>query len=141
MTTSDTKRRLYQATTYNSKTLDIGNIISCLLWAIWDIRLIFKIIDQKINVVKATSIKMIRIVTVQMLILVQRTFSTYCGAPGHPSGGSVLLPRSESDRSRYFETGTVVKYSCNKGRIMFGTGVRECLENGSWSSTIPICSK
>ena len=85
--------------------------------------------------------KMIRIVTFQMLVLVHRTLSSYCGTPGHPSGGSVLLPRSESDRSRYFETGTVVKYSCNKGRIMFGTGVRECLENGSWSSTIPICSK
>ena len=84
---------------------------------------------------------MINFVTAFTLMLVHRTMSTYCGTPGHPSGGSVLLPGSESDRNRYFDAGTIVKYSCNKGRIMFGTGVRECLENGSWSSTIPICSK
>ena len=43
--------------------------------------------------------------------------------------------------SKVYDTGTVVRYNCDKDRVLFGPGVRECLEDGSWSGTIPICSR
>ena len=66
----------------------------------------------------------------------------FCGSPGSPKGGRVILPGPQDDGiSKVYDVGTVVRYDCDKDRVLFGPRFRECLEDGRWSDGIPICSK
>ena len=68
--------------------------------------------------------------------------SHFCGSPGSPEGGRVILPGPPDDGlSKVYDVGTVVRYDCDKNRVIFGARVRECLQSGSWSDSIPICSR
>ena len=54
----------------------------------------------------------------------------------------MILPGPRDDGvSKVYDTGTVVRYDCDKDRVLFGQRIRECLEDGRWSDNIPECSR
>ena len=68
--------------------------------------------------------------------------SHICGSPGSPEGGRVILPGPRDDGvTKVYDIGTEARYDCDKDRVLFGPRIRECLQNGRWSDSIPICSR
>ena len=54
----------------------------------------------------------------------------------------MILPGAGDDRvTKVYDMGTVVRYDCDKDRVLLGPRIRECLQNGRWSDSIPICSR
>ncbi len=68
-----------------------------------------------------------------------RSFSYFsgleCGFPGVPLNGSV------SGSGMMYYPGETVTYNCQTGFVLFGPNTRNCTENGTWSLTVPECSK
>lgn len=56
-----------------------------------------------------------------------------CPEPVIPSNGRVI---KDSDR---FEFGDSIEYQCNSGFILQGESVSICMQNGSWSLSVPQC--
>ena len=46
-----------------------------------------------------------------------------------------------TDVKFYYPIGSTVKYDCDSGLPLTGASRLECLENGVWSSAVPICGK
>jgi len=55
-----------------------------------------------------------------------------CGDPGAPVHG-VRLGGEE------FRTKSLLRFSCEAGYNLVGSGERTCLHNGTWSGTQPLC--
>ena len=63
---------------------------------------------------------------------------------GHPDGGSARVPAQShvaGVSDHYYGVGSIVNYSCEPGKLLFGKRERKCLTNGEWSGDIPVCSK
>ena len=58
-----------------------------------------------------------------------------CGFPGSPRNGTV------GSGGMIFRPGEEVTFSCQEGFVLFGNDRRICRRNGTWSDTIPECSK
>ncbi|XP_077496838.1 complement receptor type 2-like isoform X2 [Amblyomma americanum] len=56
-----------------------------------------------------------------------------CGFPGRPAYGRISLIRDS------YERGQTVSYSCDSGFNLLGQSARQCLDNGTWSGTLPVC--
>ncbi|CAN8000951.1 unnamed protein product, partial [Ixodes hexagonus] len=56
-----------------------------------------------------------------------------CGFPGRPAYGRISLIRDS------YEEGQQVAYSCDSGFNLLGQSSRDCLRNGTWSGTLPVC--
>lgn len=56
-----------------------------------------------------------------------------CGFPGRPAYGRISLIRDS------YEPGQSVAYSCDSGFNLLGHSSRQCLANGTWSGTLPVC--
>ena len=54
-----------------------------------------------------------------------------CGDPGTPGNGSTSVI---SDT-----VGSVANHTCNEGFTLEGASERMCLQNGSWSDSLPTC--
>ena len=54
-----------------------------------------------------------------------------CGDPGIPGNGSTI---AES-----FTFGSTINHTCNEGFELIGVSQRICLENSSWSDSLPTC--
>ncbi|XP_051038037.1 CUB and sushi domain-containing protein 1 [Phodopus roborovskii] len=55
----------------------------------------------------------------------------FCGDPGTPAHGSRLGDE--------FKTKSLLRFSCEMGYQLRGSGERTCLVNGSWSGVQPVC--
>ena len=58
-----------------------------------------------------------------------------CGYPGSPRNGSV------DSAVMLYRQGEEVTFTCQEGFVLFGPDKRTCRRNGTWSDTIPECSK
>lgn len=56
-----------------------------------------------------------------------------CGFPGRPAYGRISLIRDS------YEEAQRVAYSCDSGFNLLGQSSRDCLRNGTWSGTLPVC--
>ncbi|XP_059089371.1 uncharacterized protein LOC131885361 isoform X1 [Tigriopus californicus] len=56
-----------------------------------------------------------------------------CGFPGQPQNGSTL------SSEKFFYPGEEVTFECDTGFILFGKKRRTCVEDGSWSDSLPEC--
>lgn len=54
-----------------------------------------------------------------------------CGDPGTPDNGRTTVTNDT--------VGSTAIHFCNQGHILDGVSQRVCLENGSWSDTLPTC--
>ena len=54
-----------------------------------------------------------------------------CGDPGTPANGSTTVTTQT--------VGSIATHDCNEGFTLDGVRQRECLQNGSWSDSLPIC--
>ena len=59
-----------------------------------------------------------------------------CVYPGGVIGGKMVSPVKF-----YYPIGSIVNYECAPGLNMSGASKIECLEKGTWSSSVPLCSK
>ena len=55
-----------------------------------------------------------------------------CGPLPNPEKGVVSFQSTEFL--------SIARYSCNNGYILMGSPERECMANGKWSGSEPICS-
>ena len=62
--------------------------------------------------------------------------SSTCGYPGEPAGGVLF-----GWEGNIILEGTEVRYECGEGRVMIGGRIRKCEKNGTWSDSLPLCSK
>ena len=58
-----------------------------------------------------------------------------CGFPGRPGNGTTI------GAEKFFYPGEEVTFQCDNGFILFGGDRRICQEDGSWSGSLPECSK
>ena len=58
-----------------------------------------------------------------------------CGFPGRPGNGTTI------GAEKFFYPGEEVTFECDNGYILFGGDRRICQEDGSWSGSLPECSK
>ncbi|CAG0893228.1 unnamed protein product [Darwinula stevensoni] len=56
-----------------------------------------------------------------------------CGFPGQPANGWII-----NDATFYFYR-DLATYQCADGFVLYGPRQRMCLENGTWSGTLPAC--
>ena len=56
-----------------------------------------------------------------------------CGDPGTPANGNTFITTTTFD--------SVVNHTCNEGFILNGASQRTCLENSSWSDSLPTCNR
>ena len=54
-----------------------------------------------------------------------------CGDPGTPINGNTI--------GSSFTFGSIINYTCNLGFLINISSQRECLDNGSWSGSLPTC--
>ena len=57
-----------------------------------------------------------------------------CTYPGTVIGGIMV-----SDVKFYYSVGSKVQYECSPGLTLFGAPMLECLGNGIWSNSVPLC--
>ena len=58
-----------------------------------------------------------------------------CGFPGRPDNGST------QSAEKFFYPGEEVTFECDGGFILFGKARRTCLDDGTWTDTLPECSE
>lgn len=59
-----------------------------------------------------------------------------CTYPGSVIGGMMV-----SDVRFYYPVKSTVKFQCAPGLTLHGAPMLECLDNGVWSSGVPMCGK
>ena len=55
--------------------------------------------------------------------------------------GTVIGGKMITDVKFYYPIGSSVKYECDSILHLNGASRLECLENGVWSSAVPLCGK
>ena len=65
-----------------------------------------------------------------------------CGFPGQPLNGlEDILHSTNQVKDWTFANGTNVTFKCSDLHLMVGQNVRTCQSNGTWSHSVPQCSK
>ncbi|XP_075706782.1 C4b-binding protein alpha chain-like isoform X2 [Rhinoderma darwinii] len=65
--------------------------------------------------------------------IIEFCFRVSCGSPGKVENGIVQM---EDDKFQ-----SIANFSCNEGYKLLGDKYRECMEDGTWSDSIPTCER
>ena len=59
--------------------------------------------------------------------------------PPGVSCGTLVDPTDGNVNVKGLEFGSTATYTCNSGFVLFGKGIRTCLESGVWNGQAPEC--